>query len=60
MFSSLLVSEGKGFVCLHEVRGQPRFETGSLYHFMFVEKGVWHPETGQEAFMVSQLLGETP
>ena len=33
----------KGFVCLDEVRGQPRFETGSLYHFMFVEKGVWHP-----------------
>ena len=25
------------------VRGQPRLETGPLYHFMFVEKGVWHP-----------------
>ena len=29
-------------MCRHEVRGQPRFETGPLYHFMFVEKGVCH------------------
>ena len=31
------------FLCQYEVRGQPRFETGSIYHFMLVEKGVWHP-----------------
>ena len=43
---------------LHEVRGQPRFETRSLYHFMFKgEGGVVHGKMASAHFMCVTLLG---
>ena len=48
----------KLFVGLHEVRGQPRFETRSLYHFMFKgEGGVVHGKMASAHFMCVTLLG---
>ena len=48
----------KVFVGLHEVRGQPRFETRSLYHFMFKgEGGVVHGKMASAHFMCVTLLG---
>ena len=48
----------KLFVGLHEVRGQPRFETRSLYHFMFKgEGGVVHEKMASAHFMCVTLLG---
>ena len=48
----------KLFVGLHEVRGQPRFETRSLYHFMFKgEGGVVHGKMASAHFMWVTLLG---
>ena len=48
----------KLFVGLHDVRGQPRFETRSLYHFMFKgEGGVVHGKMASAHFMCVTLLG---
>ena len=43
---------------LQEVRGQPRFETKSLYHFMFKgEGGVVHGKMASAHFMCVTLSG---
>ena len=48
----------KVFVGLHEGRGQPRFETRSLYHFIFQgEGGVVHGKMASAHFMCVTLLG---
>ena len=48
----------KVIVGLHEVRGQPRFETRSLYNFMFKgEGGVVQGKMASVHFMCVTLLG---